>query len=78
MVLEIRYDKGKSNYSEELLLYYFWQIFSIKRSQDMKVGEGVLPRVWCRVPETSYFEQQYVVLELVIDPYIHVDNSTIT
>ncbi len=42
----------------------------------MKVREGVVPRVLCLIHETHYIEQQEVVLELVIDPYIHIDNST--
>ncbi len=44
-LLEIRYDKRKSYYCEQLLFYYFRYIFSLNRSQDIKVGEGVVPRV---------------------------------
>ncbi len=39
---------------------------------------GGVPRVWCRIHEKNYLEQQEVVLDLVIDPYIHIDNSSIT
>ncbi len=72
---EIRLCQSEFHYCEQFLRYYFHWIFCF---QDMKVGGGVVPRLQCLINILNYLEKQEVVLDLVIDMYIHIDNSTIT